>query len=376
MIVVIHKQLRHVFRVVPGATPVSTHPDYWGGNIRWATPEDIGALSGYWLEDTRRTLTRAGYQSCATTLVPARSIILTKRAPIGGVALLAKEACSNQGCLLLVPRLETDTRFYYFWLSSQVNHLQTLGSGSTFTELSASDLKALYLPHPSIREQRAISDYLDGEVAKIDALLSAKKELLDLLGERRDAFITRAVTRGLDTTASFKDSGLPWLGLVPRNWTARTGRWLFEERDERSETGQGELLTVSHLTGVTPRSEKNVHMFEATTTKGYKICRAGDLVVNTLWAWMGAMGVAYDDGVVSPAYNVYSPGQQLDPGYLDALVRSSTFAQEVGRHSKGVWSSRNASLSRGVLRDLVPCATVDGAACNCRSSEGRDTRTG
>ena len=81
-------------------------------------------------------------------------------------------------------------------------------------------------------------------------------------------------------------------------------------------------------------------MFLAKTMEGYKIARVGDLVVNTLWAWMGAMGVSPVDGIVSPAYNVYRPTDALDGGYIDALVRLPLFAQEVTRHSKGVWSSR------------------------------------
>ena len=88
---------------------------------------------------------------------------------------------------------------------------------------------------------------------------------------------------------------------------AERARWLFRERDERSDTGQEQLLTVSHLTGVTSRSEKNVSMFEAATTEGYKICLSGDLVINTLWAWMGAMGVAPEEGIVSPAYVTTHP---------------------------------------------------------------------
>ena len=72
-------------------------------------------------------------------------------------------------------------------------------------------------------------------------------------------------------------------------------------------------MTVSHLTGVTLRSEKEVNMFMAETLEGYKICRPGDLVINTLWAWMGAMGVAFQRGLVSPAYNVYrSLGNSLN----------------------------------------------------------------
>ena len=95
-------------------------------------------------------------------------------------------------------------------------------------------------------------------------------------------------------------------------------------------------------------------MFEAATTEGYKICRVGDLVINTLWAWMGAMGVSPVDGIVSPAYNVYEPGARLDPGYVDALVRLPVFAQEVTRYSKGVWSSRLRLYPEGFFEVSLP----------------------
>ena len=81
-------------------------------------------------------------------------------------------------------------------------------------------------------------------------------------------------------------------------------------------------------------------MFEAERKEGYKICLPGDLVINTMWAWMGAMGVSSLVGIVSPAYNVYEPRACFDPSYVDALVRLSAFAQEVRKYSKGVWSSR------------------------------------
>jgi hypothetical protein len=122
--------------------------------------------------------------------------------------------------------------------------------------------------------------------------VAAKERVLDLLTEKRRALITRAITRGLDPRAPVRGSGIAWLGEIPAHWEIERARWLFRERDQRSETGEEELLTVSHLTGVTPRSEKDVNMFEAETTEGYKICLAGDLVINTLWAWMGAMGVS------------------------------------------------------------------------------------
>lgn len=353
------KQLRHVFSVSSGATPESGNVEYWDGDILWATPEDISSLVGYCLTDTRRKITQIGYQSCGTTMAAPGSIVLTKRAPIGQLAVLAKEACSNQGCFLLTPRHETDTRFFYYWLCAKVDYLQVLGRGSTFMELSTDELKSLSVPHPSLARQRAIANYLDHETARLDALVRAKERVLGLLAEKRRALITSAVTRGLNPRASLRDSGIPWLGKIPAHWNTERSRWLSRERDERSVTGEEEMLTVSHLTGVTPRSEKDVNMFEAETNEGYKICYAGDLVINTLWAWMGAMGVARVNGIVSPAYHVYQPGPRLEPTYIDALVRMPVFAQEVTRYSKGVWSSRLRLYPEGFFEVFLPVPPIE-----------------
>ena len=192
--------------------------------------------------------------------------------------------------------------------------------GVSYPAINASDLAAIPVFLPPKNKQRGIADYLDRETARLDGLVAAKERVLGLLAEKRRALITRAVTRGLDPRAPLRDSGIPWLGEIPAHWATERTRWLFKERDQRSVTGEEELLTVSHLTGVTPRSEKDVNMFEAETTEGYKICLSGDLVINTLWAWMGAMGVSPVSGIVSPAYNVYQPGARLEPSYVDALV--------------------------------------------------------
>ena len=190
----VQKQLRHVFAVSSGATPASGNADYWDGEILWATPEDIGGVDGYWLRSTRRRITRAGYESCGASIAPSKSILLTKRAPIGQVALLAKAACSNQGCFLLIPNDSTDTRYYYYWLSVQTEYLQGLGRGSTFLELSTNELKSLQVPVPRLSQQRAIADYLDRETARLDALAAAVRDTITLLKERRAALIAAAVT--------------------------------------------------------------------------------------------------------------------------------------------------------------------------------------
>ena len=94
---------------------------------------------------------------------------------------------------------------------------------------------------------------------------------------------------GLKPHADYKDSGLDWLGSIPAHWSLLRAKCLFCEVDERSKAGKEELLSVSHLTGVTPRRLKTVTMFMAESNVGHKVCRPGDLVINTLWAWMAAL---------------------------------------------------------------------------------------
>jgi len=198
------------------------------------------------------------------------------------------------------------------------------------------------MPVPPMDEQAAIVKYLGHANARIDQAIAAKRRLIALLEEQKRAVINQAVTHGLDPLVAMKDSGIPWLGPIPVHWNVRRAKYLFRDIDERSETGLEEQLSVSHLTGVTPRRLKNITMFRAASYVGHKTCRAGDLVVNTMWAWMGALGCAQEAGLVSPAYNVYRPlqGSGADTEFVSALFRTPTFIAYFRSNSTGVRASR------------------------------------
>lgn len=142
--------------------------------------------------------------------------------------------------------------------------------------------------------------------------------------------------------SAYKDSLFDWLGKIPAHWEEERAKWYFDKIDQRSETGEEELLSVSHITGVTPRSEKNVTMFQAESYEGHKLCQPGDLVINSMWAWMAALGVSRYSGIVSSAYGVYRPKSKelFNPQYLDYLMRIKGYAGEYLCRSKGIWSSR------------------------------------
>ncbi|MBE9322454.1 restriction endonuclease subunit S [Klebsiella pneumoniae] len=141
---------------------------------------------------------------------------------------------------------------------------------------------------------------------------------------------------------AYRAARMRWLPPVPEHWNEQRAKTFFHEVDERSKTGHEELLSVSHITGVTPRSQKNVTMFKAASYVGSKLCRPGDIVINTLWAWMAALGTSKHAGIVSPAYGVYRPhsADSFNPVYLDYLLRTCVYVAEYIGRSTGIQSSR------------------------------------
>ena len=202
-------------------------------------------------------------------------------------------------------------------------------------------------PVPSPTEQGTIARFLDHGTSRIDRYVRAKEKLIALLEEQKRAVIHEAITGRVDVCTgkpyeAYKPSGVKWLGGVPAHWDVRAAKWHLREVDERSVTGAEEMLSVSHLTGVTPRSEKNVTMFEAESNVGHKLCEPGDVVINTMWAWMGALGIAQQSGLVSPSYAVYRPmdDSSLDRRYAELMLRSAPLRCEYVRRSTGIRPSR------------------------------------
>jgi type I restriction enzyme S subunit len=269
-------------------------------------------------------------------------------------------ACTTEA-LVLQPKKELMSPRYLLFsllLPEFINEVNTETFGSKMPRADWDTIGNLPIAIPPVDNQRSIVDFLNRETVRLDNLLASKQNLLNLLAEKRRTLIISAVTRGINPNEKLKNTGFSWLGEIPEHWEIERSKWLFKERDIRSEFGNEEMLTVSHLTGVTTRAEKNVNMFLAESQEGSKICEAGDLVINTLWAWMGAMGVSPQRGIVSPAYNVYEPGERLDKVYLDYLVRMPVFAQEAIRFSKGVWSSRLRLYPEGLYEIWFPVPPI------------------
>ena len=276
--------------------------------------------------------------SSANTLSPA--IIVGRKGSLGKVQY------SDVPCFVI------DTAYYIDKRTSHVNLrwlyyvLQALKlerfRNSVLPGLNRESAESQYVPLITVEKQVQIANFLDRKTEQIDELIRIKERQIELLAEQRTVLINQAVTKGLDPNVEMKPSYVEWIGEVPKHWEVRRNKRIFHERDDRSATGKEELLTVSHITGVSPRAEKkNVGMFLAETMEGYKHCSVGNLVINTMWAWMGALGVSSFDGIVSPSYNVYElKSSEYVPKYYDYLYRTPNHIKEIIRWSKGIWHSR------------------------------------
>ncbi len=135
-----------------------------------------------------------------------------------------------------------------------------------------------------------------------------------------------------------------WLGNYPAHWQVLRAKYLFDNIDERSEFGSEELLSVSEHHGVIKRKNANVNMFMAENYEGYKLCKKGDLVINSLWAWSKGLGFSNEEGIVSTAYGVFRTKKekikQVNYRYFHHLLRTKIYVGEFGIRSKGIWISR------------------------------------
>ena len=285
-------RVKNCFAVVSGATPKSEKSEFWDGGIVWITPSDYVTTDKY-IKYSHRSITQKGYDSCGTTIVPSGSIIFSKRAPIGTVAISDVELCTNQGCLSCVPYEKTDSEFYYYYMSIMQDQFELYGSGTTFKEISFKDFSCFPIPVLSYSEQKTISEYLKKKCASIDSIIDKTRASIKEYKKLRQAVITQAVTKGVRGDRTMKNSGVEWIGACPEDWAVHRIANLY---DERSENGEADLpiLQVSINTGISDHEIADedldrVFVRSEDRTK-YKRVYPGDLAYNMMRAWQGAFG--------------------------------------------------------------------------------------
>lgn len=233
----------HVSKAVSGGTPNRDESRFWDGDIPWVSPKDMKRLV---IDSSEDSITEAALTESGLRLVPPQAILVVVRGMILAhtfpVAVTSVPVTINQDMKAIHFTNAIDPMFAARYLEGTGSRLL-----SVIVDEAAHGTKAIRMDqwrgvtllHPPLDEQRAITDFLDRETARIDALIEKKRRLIELLQEQRAAIITRAVTRGLDPHAPMKDSGVEWLGEIPTKWEikrikflAKVGNGSTPSRDE------------------------------------------------------------------------------------------------------------------------------------------------
>ena len=297
------KKIKHGFTIFAGATPKSEKSEYWNGKISWITPADYKTEDKY-VYTGRKNISMEGYKSCGTTIVPKGSVIFSKRAPVGTVAISGNELCTNQGCLACVPLSMTDSIFFYYVISVFTEQFELVSSGTTFKEISANTFANFPLPFPIYEEQIKISSFLDRKCAELDNVLEKTRASIEEYKKLKQAVITQAVTKGVRGNREMKDSQSIWFGQIPRVWEMRKIKYIFKiQKDIAGEEGHT-VLSITQK-GIKPKDLSKNEGQLAENYSNYQLVHIGDFAMNHMDLLTGWVDVSKYEGVTSPDYRVF-----------------------------------------------------------------------
>lgn len=171
-------RLGDVCTIVSGSTPKTGVANYWDGNIKWITPAELNDESFY-IYDSERHISDLGCRKANLSPLPAGTVILSSRAPIGKTAIAGCELYCNQGFKNLICSDSIFNEYLYFFLKGKSNYLNSLGRGATFKEISKAIVENIDIPLPPLRKQEDIAE----EFKRVTALISLRQQQLEKLNQ-------------------------------------------------------------------------------------------------------------------------------------------------------------------------------------------------
>ena len=266
------------------------------------------------------------------------------------------KAWINNHAHILKPKNGTD--FYYLFYALESIDINPYVTGSAQPKLNQENLKEIVIPFPPFDEQKKIADFLDEKCGEIDSIKADVQRQIELLNDYKKSVITEAVTKGLNPKAKLKDSGIEWVGKIPEHWKVEKFKYHLNFSGLRN-PGNVEVLSLYRELGIVPKNSRTDNFNQTSEdTSNYRYVRIGDFVINKMKAWQGSVAVSDYNGIVSPAYFVYSFSDEVFfKRYFHYLLRNKTYATEFKRLSGGIrvgqwdlpreaFDSRDVSMTR------------------------------
>lgn len=310
--------------------------------IRITDINDNGSLK----EETWRSLNP---EKAKEYILKKGDILFARSGATVGKTYLFKEnylACFAGYLIKATCASKLDPLFLLFFTKSGTyeNWKNSIFIQSTIQNIGADKYGYLPIPLPPLSEQQRIVDFLEGKTKKIDQYIAEKEKQLQLLEEYKQTLIANAVTKGLNPNVKMKDSGIPWIGMIPEHWEVSKINSLFTERRQKVSDKDYQPLSVSKF-GVTPQLDSAV---KTDNGDNRKLVLTGDFVVNSRSDRKGACGISPLDGSVSLINIVLKPRHIINGKYFHYLSRSNNYIEEFYRLGRGIvadlWTTRFSEM--------------------------------
>lgn len=288
-----------------GTTPSSDNSHFYGGDIPWIQSGDLYNTS--LITKTSKTVTEQAFQSCSALKIFHKPYIVIAMygASVGNVSMSLIDACTNQACCVIKPNANNNLAYLKYWLEICKTDFINKSVGGGQPNISQDKIREQAYICPSLEEQQIIVEYLDSKTASIDSAIQAQKDIVEKLKEYKQAVITEAVTKGLNRDAEMKDSGIEWIGEIPKSWEVMPNKYLMTKQKDLCPVYNGENILSLSMRGVYVRDPYDESGKRPKTYDGYQFVYDGDLLMCLfdIDVTPRCVGRVYDNGLTSPAYS-------------------------------------------------------------------------
>jgi|LakMenEpi03Aug12_release.lakeMendotaPanAssembly.Ray.scaffolds.fasta_scaffold09840_11 type I restriction enzyme S subunit len=330
----IETTLGDIAEVVGGGTPSTAVSEYWGGDIIWLTPTEITSQDGKVVNDSIRKISALGLKSSGARMLPKGSVILTSRASVGYVALAGAELCTNQGFQSLIPKGTVLANFLMFWIQQNRTEFESRSAGSTFKEISKSNVKSIKLSLPPLSEQKRIVHL----ISSVDFYIEALQQMVESVKETRKALLQELFTAGGD------------------NWIETTIGDISRFISMRNAPDQ--LSTDSIYVGL-EHLEPNItsinnFAFTSKVTSSLTPFEVGDVLFGRLRPYLHKVALAEIKGFCSPEILVLRANSKVLPQMLLLYCDADSTIKICVEKSAGTRMPRTSSDDLASIKVMLP----------------------
>ena len=314
--------LSDIAEVVGGGTPDTTVSSLWNGDIQWFTPTEVGHQK--YVSKSARTITQLGLQKSSAKKLPAGSILLSSRATIGECSIAQRECTTNQGFQNLIPKKDTNNEFLYYLAQTKKHHFIKYASGSTFLEISNSEIKKTKCTVPGTEEQTQIAAFLSA----LDDRIAVQNKIIE------DLKVLKKELCNDHFKSVLHDASLRYITLK---------EILTERKEYCSKDGTYTHGTLSKE-GVAPKTERYDRDFLVKNEdKQYKVTHLNDICYNPANLKFGVIcRNTYGDLIFSPIYVTFEISDNVYPAYIELFLTNPNFIGRIRRYEQGTVYERMA----------------------------------